>query len=331
MNSVQILLSDTHFGVRNNSINWLESQKDFVYNQFIPYLKKLPKGDNMVIHLGDVFDSRSSISPMICKETNLMLEKIAENCTEFIIIAGNHDFFSPIEGMDNSTSLEMLPCLWKENNIRILYQNYWTFGVDNVFIPWFQFHNIETLKKIMKDGHQYKNVFTHTDIANLDKETLSLLKGKDIFTGHIHIPDLQPKKGYYTLGSCFSINYQDSNSDRGFYTMKDWDAKTLEFHPNTKSLRFYRITDEEVLDFSDYEAQDYIELTIKDSIYERPDIQEAIKNMYSTCYHFTVVIEQQEVEIESVSPETGMYTIVKNACPENLRDKLDTIVEASNQ
>jgi len=330
MSSSQVLLSDTHFGVRNNSISWLESQKDFVYNQFIPYLKKLPKGDNTVIHLGDVFDSRSSISPMICKETNLMLEEIAKNCERFIIIAGNHDFFSPIEGMDNSTSLEMLPCLWKDNNIDILYKNSMCIK-DNIFIPWFDFHNLRTLRTFIQEAPRLRNIFTHTDISHLDEETLSLLKGKNIFTGHIHIPDLQPKKGHYTLGSCFSINYQDANSDRGFYTMKDWDAETLRFHPNTRSLKFYRINDEEVLDFSDHSDQDYIELTIKDSIYERPDIQEAIKNMYSTCHHFTVVIEQQEVEIESISPEAGMYSIVKNACPENLRDKLDIVVEASNQ
>jgi hypothetical protein len=33
------LLSDVHFGVRNNSIEWLENQLDFFYNFYIPYLK----------------------------------------------------------------------------------------------------------------------------------------------------------------------------------------------------------------------------------------------------------------------------------------------------
>ena len=33
------LLSDTHFGVRNNSIEWLENQLDFFYNFYIPFLK----------------------------------------------------------------------------------------------------------------------------------------------------------------------------------------------------------------------------------------------------------------------------------------------------
>lgn len=331
MNSVQVLLSDTHFGVRNNSINWLESQKDFIYKQFIPYLKKIKNVDQVtVIHLGDVFDSRSSISPMICKETNKILEDISNHCDDFIILAGNHDFFSPIEGSDNSTSLEMLPCLWKENNIKILYNDYLTIEDENIFIPWFQFHNIDTLKKILKEG-DYKNVFTHTDIAHLDEETLSLLKGKNIFTGHVHIPMIRKSKGWFTLGSCYYINFQDSNSERGFYTLEDWDSNTLEFIPNEESIRFHRIMNEEILDFS-CPSSDYIELSIKDTLYERQDIQEKIKEINSECQHFTVVIEQQDISVnDSCEPDMGIYSIVKNCCPENLRDKLETVVTSLDQ
>lgn len=325
MASTQVILSDTHFGVRNNSLTWLESQKDFIYNQFIPYLKKLPKGENIVIHLGDVFESRNSISPMICKEANLMLEEIAKNCTEFIIVAGNHDFFSPIEGSDNSTSLEMLPCLWKKNNIKILYNNYFGYNT-NVFIPWFQFHNIITLKKILNDGYNYKNIFTHTDLAHLDQETIDLLKGKNVFTGHIHIPLIQASRGWFTLGSCYYINYQDANSDRGFYTMEDWNPSTLEFHTNTESLKFYKIKNEDVLDFEVNDPRDYVELTIKDFLYEREDIQDAIKTLNSSC-NFSVIVSQEDIEIQDVEQDIGIYDIVKSHCPEKLHNKLDSIVE----
>lgn len=333
MNSIQVLLSDTHFGVRNNSINWLESQKDFVYNQFIPYLKRLEKNNTVeVFHLGDVFDSRSSISPMICKETNLMLEEISLHCDMFTILAGNHDFFSPIEGSNNSTSLEMLPCMWKDNkNINILTEGSSYFDGKAVCIPWFDFHNPEKLKDILEQYDNIETILTHTDLDHLDPEIHLLVKGKNIITGHIHIPNIDTNKRFYTLGSCYALNYQDADSERGFYRIEDWDLSTLEFIPNTRSIQYHRITDEDILDYTDHDQQDYVELIVKDSIYERPDIQEAIKNMYSTCHHFTVVIDQQEVEIESISPETGMYAIVKNSCPENLRDKLDIIVEASNQ
>lgn len=34
------LLSDLHFGVRANSLEWLQNQKSFFQDFYIPYLKK---------------------------------------------------------------------------------------------------------------------------------------------------------------------------------------------------------------------------------------------------------------------------------------------------
>lgn len=320
MNNMQVLLSDTHFGVRNNSLTWLESQKDFIYNQFIPFLKGLD-GEVTVIHLGDVFDSRSSISPMICKETNLMLEDIGKWVDRFIIIAGNHDYFSPIEGKDNSTSLEMLPCLWKQNDIEILYKNSKILD-DNAFVPWFDFHDSVKLNKILESNP--KNIFTHTDLAHLDEGTLDLLKGKNIFTGHIHIPLIRASRGWFTLGSCYSINFQDANSERGFYTMEDWDPKTLTFYPNEKSLRFHRIKDEEVLNFEVEDPRDYVELTISDNLYAREDIQDTIKELNSKCT-LSVVVVQEDIVFDVIETDSSIYSIVKDKCPEKLHDKLDSI------
>ena len=55
-----VLFTDTHFGVKNNSMTWLNSQLNFIYKQFIPDLQELKKQghDITLIHLGDVFDSR---------------------------------------------------------------------------------------------------------------------------------------------------------------------------------------------------------------------------------------------------------------------------------
>ena len=34
------LISDLHFGVRANSLEWLKNQLDFFYGVYIPYLKE---------------------------------------------------------------------------------------------------------------------------------------------------------------------------------------------------------------------------------------------------------------------------------------------------
>lgn len=327
----QIFISDTHFGVRNNSITWLESQKAFIYDQLIPYLKKIKDDRVTVIHLGDVFDSRSSISPMICMEADKIFQEISKYCDELIVIAGNHDFYSPIENDNNFTSLKMLPCYWQDGNVCIFADTEYSHalnsnGISNVFIPWFRFHNPTSLKEII-DKYDPVNIFTHTDVDHLDKEIQELVNGRNIISGHIHIPLIEPNKKHWTLGSCFPLNYADADSARGFYETTDWDMSTIKFIENTKSIKFHRITNEQVLTYSEYSQQDYIELTIKDTLYEREDIQKAIKEFYNTCYHFTVTIEQEDIEIESVDQDLGIYNIVKKSCPEHLHPKLETIAD----
>ena len=49
-----VMFTDTHFGVKNNSVTWFRSQEKFIRDELIPYIKK-SKPDE-VIHLGDVFD-----------------------------------------------------------------------------------------------------------------------------------------------------------------------------------------------------------------------------------------------------------------------------------
>ena len=36
MDNISFILTDTHFGVKQNSMTWLNSQLDFFYNQLIP-------------------------------------------------------------------------------------------------------------------------------------------------------------------------------------------------------------------------------------------------------------------------------------------------------
>ena len=90
---IDVLFTDTHFGWKNNSMTWLNSQMNFIYNQFIPTIKKLStKDDVRVIHLGDVFDSRSTISTYVASKVVQAFKDIRKWCDEFIIVCGNHDF-----------------------------------------------------------------------------------------------------------------------------------------------------------------------------------------------------------------------------------------------
>ena len=109
-----IILSDTHYGIKQNSITWMNSQVDFLYKEFLPFVKHLKKeGPIQVVHCGDVFDSRSSINPLIASNIRKAFREIANECP-FYINAGNHDFYSPNE--DDISALDLTL-----NNIKNLY------------------------------------------------------------------------------------------------------------------------------------------------------------------------------------------------------------------
>ena len=99
-----IIITDTHFGVKNNSITWFNSQSDFIYKQLIPYIKS-HQDTIRLIHMGDVFDSRSTISVYIAKKVRKMFKDLAEICEDVIVVAGNHDFYSPVSDEYDSLSL----------------------------------------------------------------------------------------------------------------------------------------------------------------------------------------------------------------------------------
>ena len=89
-----ILFTDTHFGIKQNSITWFNSQKDFIVNQLIPYIKTIDD-DVRLVHLGDVFDSRSTISTYIATNVVELFKELKSIVKEFIVIGGNHDYYSP--------------------------------------------------------------------------------------------------------------------------------------------------------------------------------------------------------------------------------------------
>ena len=60
------IITDTHFGARNDNVNFNDYFYKFYEGQFFPYLQQ--HGIKDVIHLGDVMDRRKFISYRIAKD-----------------------------------------------------------------------------------------------------------------------------------------------------------------------------------------------------------------------------------------------------------------------
>lgn len=304
---IDVLFTDTHFGWKNNSMTWLNSQMKFIYNQFIPTIKKLSKKDSIrVIHLGDVFDSRSSISTYIATKVVQAFKDIRKCCDEFVIVCGNHDFYSP-----NSDTVNTVNLLLSNLNIDIVDQE--ILERDNrAFIPWYvwESHEFET-------GAKY--IFCHADIVG---EILPIgCSGKTIFSGHIHTPNCNNKKGLYNLGSCYSLNFADSNSTRGFYVVEN---DKIQFVPNTESIKFYRLYNDEILnkDITTFNVDDYIELYVTETNMSKDEYVAAIKK-YTEHFTHLWIIPQVVASNGNVNENFEGYdieAIMENSIPDDLKD-----------
>lgn len=240
MEELQIILSDTHFGVKNNSKVWLDSQLSFIKNGLIKFIDKFnEKYKIAVIHCGDMFDSRTTVNIMTFNKVNSIINEISNKVHEFIIIGGNHDYYLNEPVKENTSSLDLLdvPDNCKivtgfnveSDNCNAIYMN-----EHATFMPWFAFLHKDTLEYVCKDNTL---IFTHTDPWHLeDWQKQIITKKNNIVTGHIHQPKF--KDNLYGIGSCFAIDFNDANSQRGFYIMKNWDIKTLKLVENKSSIKF---------------------------------------------------------------------------------------------
>ena len=79
------VLGDLHFGVRANSVEWLEIQQDFFEQVFIPTLKKHVKPGDVLVQVGDTFDNRQSVNLRVLHYSIELFEMISNSLNSSII------------------------------------------------------------------------------------------------------------------------------------------------------------------------------------------------------------------------------------------------------
>lgn len=308
---INILFTDTHFGVKQNSMTWLNSQLDFIYKQLIPYIESLDD-EVRLIHLGDVFDSRSSISTMVASKVVDAFKELRSKVKKFVVIAGNHDYYSP-----NSSDIDTLSLILKNLDIDLI-----TKGIhiddDCIYVPWYSWGD-EIIQDVIYQ-HDIKYLFTHADIVN---ESIKY-KNVAVFSGHIHIPEL--KQNSYNLGSCYSINFADSNQERGFYVLKD---NNLDFIPNNQSIKFWRFYNEDIfnIDSNNISEKDHIEIYLdKNNMLDDNYTREL--NILTNKYKNLWIIPKSTQSINEDYKFEGydIKSMTLEIIPDNLKEKFNQIL-----
>ena len=309
-----ILFTDTHFGWKQNSTMWLKYQSAFITDQLLPAIKEIKNKEPVrVIHLGDVFDSRSSISTLVATRVVELFKQIADTCDEFYIIGGNHDYYSP-----NEDSIDTINLLLSNLSIHIVTTEPLQIE-DNLLVPWYSWFDADNIQNLI-DTHKIKRVFTHADIISGPVD----IRRADIYSGHIHIPYIKGR--IRNLGSCYSLNFADANTPRGFYLLDDDDK--LKFISNDKSINFWKLYNEEIFAPPVMKRDDYIELYInqKNLLDEKYRKQiDKLADTYKNLWTIPQVTQSENVN-EAEFKGYDIEAIARELIPKQLKEKFDLIL-----
>lgn len=249
------LITDTHWGVRNDSPIMHNHMKKFLDEVFFPTIDR--EGIDTIIHLGDLVDRRKYINYVTARRLRKdFLDPIQSRKITMHVIAGNHDTFYKntnkvnalkelIDGKyDNITIYDQEPCDIIIKHVSEIPGP--TFGdITNAklfLMPWICDENREqTLKAINETtapiaiGHlelagyeMYKGqVNDHGDDPKVfDKFDL-------VLSGHYHTRSNNANIFY--LGTPVQYTWSDFVDVKGFHIL-DTSTRSLEFLPNPNQI-----------------------------------------------------------------------------------------------
>ena len=247
------LITDTHFGGRNDSQIFTDYFFKFWEEEFFPTVLK--NKIKKVNHLGDIFDRRKFAN---IKTLNSFRERFAEwfekNGVELHIIVGNHDVYYKDTNKVNSPK-EILGGRYKK--IKIYEEpEIMKFGKTKIlFLPWINRENQEQSMELI-NSNEASVVMGHLELSGFKMYrnsvcyhgmSHSVFDGYDlVMTGHYHHKSTVGNVAY--LGSTYEITWSDYNDPRGFHIF-DTNTLELEYHQNPHRI-FHKI----IYDDTNYET-----------------------------------------------------------------------------
>ena len=239
------IITDQHFGARNDSIHFLDFYQKFYDEIFFPKLEE--EGIDTVLILGDTFDRRKYINFYTYKRAREMFfDRLLSKNIKVFMLAGNHDTY--FKNTNEVNSVDLL--LQEYTNITVI-DSPQTIWLDDekypiCMIPWVCPENHDDTMFVLSDTDA-QICCGHFEIAGFamyrgmpSEEGLSreLFRKFDFtFSGHYH--HRSNADGIYYLGNPYELTWQDYNDTRGFHVF-DLSTRQLSFIPNT-NVMFHKI------------------------------------------------------------------------------------------
>ncbi len=315
------IITDQHFGARNDSVAFLDYFQKFYDNTFFPAL--VSNNISTVLVLGDTFDRRKYVNfYALQRAKEMFFDRLAKSNITVHMLAGNHDTY-----FKNTNDVNSPDLLLKEySNINVIDepQTINVSGTDICMMPWICPDNYQDSVDHMKNtkaeicmGHfeiagfaMYRGMESHD---GLSKETFE--KFDLVFSGHYHHKSDDGHIHY--IGNPYELTWQDYNDPRGFHLF-DLGSRKLEFIRNPYRMferLEYNDKDQEPINL---DALDLTGLYVRLVVVNKTDyykFDRFIQKLYNKGCHDIKIVEDMsefnegELEDESINLEDTLSVL----------------------
>jgi len=276
-----ILITDTHFGARNDSQVFSEFFYEFYRNQFFPYIIDHIDDICGVVHLGDCLDRRKFVNYKTSMDfRERFIGGLLETWLPVWFIVGNHDIYYKNTLQVNCYQELRLPgednCWYIVDKPEVRDFN----GHEIAMFPWITAENHSDTMQLLKQsgaqiamGHlEVKGFEMHSGIISDAGYEKSLFNNFDmVMSGHFHKRSTDGHINY--LGCPYEMTWADCGDPKGFHTF-DLENRELEFIPNEYTM-FEKIRyDDSKTDYGNIDIAKYDQKFVKVFVENRENYYE---------------------------------------------------------
>ena len=315
------VITDTHWGVRNDNQTFLEYFKRSMDNFFLPYIDE--NNVTEVLHLGDLVDRRKYINFLTAKRLREdFLDPLMQRGITMHVALGNHDIYyrntSEVNALQELLEMKYPTLHVYHGPTEITLDN-----LDLLMLPWINSDNrndsyeaIQNTKAPVAMGHlEIMGAEWQRGLKADHGMDRSLFNRFDLVaSGHYHHRHIRGNIHY--IGAFCEHNWGDWNDPRGFSVL-DTQTRELEFHQNPFNM-FHMMT-------YDDEANKDILQTINETDYSKYEgtyvrvVCQNKKNPYAFDRLIDKLQEVGPVDI-SIVEDAGKYELTNDEIVEKAQD-----------
>ena len=305
------LLTDTHFGARNDNLNFNDYFYQFYEGVFFPYLQQ--NGIKHCIHLGDLMDRRKYVSYRILKDfRERFIQPFNYLKINLHILVGNHDIY--FRNTNDINSLNEL--LGQRHDNIFLYAEAQEVNFDGfpiLLMPWINPQN-EIYSFGMMDETKADTMVSHLEVVGFEMhgghfsesgfDKSQFKKFDTIFSGHYHKKSDDGQ--IYYLGTPYQMTWSDYNCPKGFHI---FDTETRELtrivNPQKIFEKIYYDDTQENYDTHDVNqyGNKYIKLVVvnKNDLYKFDKFTDRL--FKADCHEVKIIEDFTDLDANTVSDD----------------------------